>query len=86
MMSTVESKSKIELTVTLTLTEIEARALKEMTGYGVDAFLKGYYKQLGKHYMQPHEEGVRLLFKSINTHLPPHIRRIDKARKAFMED
>lgn len=84
-MSIVNSKAKIELTVTLTLTEIEARALTEMTGYGVEPFLKGYYKYLGKHYIQPYEEGFRLLFKSINTQLPQHIKRINAARKAFNE-
>jgi len=79
-MATISSKLEIELTVNLTLSEIEARALQAMTVYGVDSFLKGYYKQLGKHHIKPYEEGFRILFPSINKQLSSHFDKVDKAR------
>lgn len=74
-----------EFTVTLKLTVEEARALKEMTGYGAKPFLEGYYKQLGKSYMQPHEKGVYSLFDTINRELPQQIALVDKADKLLKE-
>ncbi len=81
-----QTKSKLEMTVTLELTESEAKMLIEMTGYGVDAFIKGYYKMLGKHYMIPHEQALRSFFKSININLPDHVRRFEKARDLFYKE
>jgi hypothetical protein len=82
-MAQVKSSSTVKLSVTLVLTEEEAIALNEMTKYGIDSFLKGYYKYLGKHYMKPHEKGMRSLFNTIDKELPSHLRRISDARKIF---
>jgi hypothetical protein len=82
-MATVKASSTVKLSVTLELTEEEAIALNEMTKYGIDSFLKGYYKFLGKHYMQPFEGGMRSLFKTIDSELPPHLKRIADAREIF---
>ena len=82
-MASVKASSTVKLSVTLVLTEEEAIALNEMTKYGIKAFLEGYYKYLGKHYMQPHEKGMRSLFKTIDAELPSHICRINEARKIF---
>jgi len=82
-MAKVKASSTVKLSVTLELTEEEAIALNEMTKYGIDSFLKGYYKFLGKHYMRPHEQGMRSLFKTIDAELPPHLKRISEARKIF---
>ena len=82
-MAEILSKSKMELTVTLVLPEGEARALVEITKYGAKAFLRGYYKQLGRSYLEPYESDVKSLFSSIGTQLPPHLRRADNARKVF---
>lgn len=84
-MSSVETKTALNLNVeiTMTLPESEARMLLEMTGYGVDKFLEGYYKMLGKSYMKPHEPAVRTFFSSIRQQLPQHIRRIDNIRKVI---
>lgn len=78
-MAQVTAKCNISLTskITLELTIDEARALETITKYGVDSFLQGYYKQLGKSYLQPHEEGVRSLFKTIKESLPYAIKDID---------
>jgi len=80
------SRSKIEMTVTLTLPEDEARALVEITKYGANAFLKGYYKHLGRSYLAPYEGDVKTLFESINAQLPSHLKKVDNARRIFNGD
>ena len=82
-MADVIDNSTLNLSVTLVLNEAEARMLIEMTGYGANPFLKGYYKILGKSYMQPHEKALKSFFSSINKRLPQAVKRIDEARKVF---
>ncbi len=84
-MATFKSSSNVTIEISMDLSEIEARALIEMTGYGIEQFLEGYYKYLGKHYLKPLEPGIRSLFESIKSELPPHIAKIDKARKSLIE-
>lgn len=79
----IQSASTLQVEVVLRLTEAEARALKEITGYGIDPFLKWFYEKLGTHYMKPHESGLRSLFETIKRELPPHLNKADRARKAF---
>ena len=83
-MATAELKSTLDLkiNITLDLTLAEARALNEITGYGVKEFLAGYYKQLGKSYLQPHEKGVISLFETIKQNLPGKLYEADKIIKA----
>jgi hypothetical protein len=50
---------------TQTFTEAEARALDALVGYGFEPFLKVFYAHMGRHYMEPHEAGLRKLFESI---------------------
>lgn len=76
-----KSTSILESKFTLELSESEANALVAMTVYGHEPFLKGFYTKLGKSYMQPYEKGVISLFSTIGSELPPHINRIEKARK-----
>lgn len=79
-MSKIRSTSKIEATVTLQLTEQEAKALLNMTVYGHKSFLEFFYKNLGRHYLEPHESGVISLFDTIKKELPQHINNIDTLR------
>lgn len=55
-MEKIKSQSAFELNIVLQLTETEARALKEFTVFGVDAFLKVFYEKLGKSTLEPHEK------------------------------
>lgn len=71
----------MDFEVTLKLTLEEARALKEITGYGHKQFLEGYYKQLGKSYLQPHEKGVISLFETINKELPTQLYKANQMIK-----
>ncbi len=74
----------ISVDITIRLTESEARALDALAGYGIDAFLKVFYT-LGRHYMEPHEDGLRSLFEAIrgNSGILSVLSRTDDARAVF---
>lgn len=73
----------VSLNVTIQLNEAEARALDGLVGYGVDGFIDLFYKNLGDHYLKPHEAGLRSLFEDLRQTLPSMLSRADEARKAF---
>ena len=78
---TVEVKPRI----LLQLTEAEARALDGIFGYNVDAFLKVFYERMGKAYVEPHEEGVRSLHKTIRAILAGPLRELDDVRSKIRD-
>ncbi len=69
--------------ITITFSEEEARALDALAGYDMDSFLRIFYAELGKHYMEPHENGMRSVFKDIREVVVPYLAKIDRARKAI---
>ncbi len=73
----------VETRATIELSEMEMRALDALIGYGIQPFLDVFYKNLGKHYMQPCEAGLRSLFKTLGSEIPNVLRRADAARQAF---
>jgi hypothetical protein len=82
-MSRFRQQPHVETRATIELSEVEMRALDALIGYGIDPFLEVFYKHLGKHYLQPHEAGMRSLFKTIASDIPAVLRRADVARQAF---
>jgi len=82
-MAEVKSKSDLQITITITLSEVEARALHTITTYGTKNFLETFYEKLGRSYLEPYEKGIESLFFTLDRQIPEHIRKIDKARKAF---
>lgn len=76
----------LNVEVNLKLSFIEICALDALVGYGIEPFLKVFYEKLGKHYMQPYEEGLRSVFTTIGSELPPIINRTKNAARAFMLD
>ncbi len=82
-MAKLEAKTKLELTVSFTVNESELRALDALAGYGDDAFIKMFYKDLGEAYMKPYEAGMREFLKSIRSVASPILSQTDKARKVF---
>lgn len=82
----VTSNSTMGFNVYLKLTESEARALDALVGYGFDAFIKVFYAHMGKHYMQPHEDGLKSLFESVRAEIPKHLNRINKTREIFKSE
>lgn len=83
-MAEIVQRPKVDVSATFSLNEAEMRAMDALVGYGVDGFLEVFYRQLGKAYMQPHEAGLRSLFKSIRETVPGILQRTDAARKAFV--
>ena len=84
-MAKFKSGSTIDFTLWMNLDEEEAMALEAITSYGIEAFLKKFYNEMGRHYLKPHEEGLRSLFKTVREEIPKHIRNADAARKLFKE-
>ena len=81
MKAKVEIKTSVSIETTVVLTEIEVRALDALVGYGIDSFLANFYKNMGKHYMKPNEEGIRQVFKTVEEKIRPHLARINRIRK-----
>lgn len=77
--------TSVVITATIEFSEGELRALDAMVGYGIDPFLKVFYAQLGKSYMQPYEKNLRILFSRINNTVPEALKGIDSARKILSE-
>lgn len=74
---------EIKPMVILTVTEGEARALSAIMAYGPESFIKGFYKNMGKTYLMPHENHVHSLFRSVKKELLPALGKIDKANAAI---
>lgn len=77
----VKSNSTYIVEINLTLTETEARALAVLPSYGTKQFLEYFYKNLGRHYLEPHEKGLISLFETIKNELPKHLSKADQVRK-----
>lgn len=73
----------VEVGAIIKLTEVELRALEALAGYGTDGFLEVFYQHMGKHYLKPHEAGIKSLFEVIRSDLNPILARADAAKKAF---
>lgn len=80
----ITQRPKIELELVFTVNESEARALDALAGYGDDSFIKAFYDNLGKAYMEDHEQGLREFLKTIRLTVPGHLERLDNAKKAFV--
>jgi hypothetical protein len=82
-MAKLKSETKITCSITIELSEVEARALDAVLGYNVDAFLKTFYKEMGEHYLKPHEEGLRMLHKTLPSILRGELHNVTMARNAL---
>lgn len=81
----IEEQARVTVTVTLKLDEAEIAALDALAGYGVDNFLEVFYEHMGKSYLQPHEHGLRSLFKGVRDVTPGILSRAQKARAVFKQ-
>lgn len=70
---TAKSISNFTHQIQITISDKEAGALDALAGYGTDQFLDVFYAHLGKSYLKPYEEGLRLLFETIKKEIPPHL-------------
>lgn len=84
-MAKITAVPKLSINIQFQVGESEARALEALAGYGDDAFIKHFYDFLGKHYMQPNEQGLREFLKSIREQVSGPLSCMDEARK-FLND
>lgn len=83
-MAKIVGRPTVKLEVTITLTEEEAGALDALFGYSCDAFLKTFYTEMGRAYLEPYESGFRSLHESRGL-LSGALGRAKKARQIAME-
>lgn len=57
----------IETSVELIINESELKALDALFCYGIDNFLKIFYSQMGRSYLEPHEKGIRSLAATVSS-------------------
>jgi len=76
--TTFESKIYLELT------EGEAMALDAICGYGPKEFLEWFKRNLGKHYIEPHEKHIKSLFDKARA-LEGAVKQLREARKQLRE-
>lgn len=81
-----EASVDTTLTVVLELTEAEVRALDGMFGYSAENFLAAFYEKMGKAYVQPYEEGVRSLHRTIRSAMSGPIAKVDAARRLLSQN
>ena len=82
---TVSTRARVTLTAHLELNESETRALDALVGYGNDSFIEAFYTVLGRHYMRPHEAGLRTLFDKVRQECGRAISDVDTARALLAE-
>lgn len=82
-MAKVEQRPTVGVQAVFVLDEVEMRALDAPVGYGVEAFLGTFYVHMGRHYLEPHEAGLRSLFQSVGEQIPRILSRTDDARAVF---
>lgn len=83
-MAKLTARSVVTISVAFEVDESEARALDAMSGYGDDAFVKAFYDNLGKAYMQEHEAGLRRFLSTIRNVVGPALSQVDEARILLM--
>lgn len=76
----IKTRTNLLFEVEVTLNESELRALDALVGYGIKSFLEVLYKHMGKHYLEPHESGLKSLFERVKE-LRPEITHIDEIKK-----
>lgn len=76
----ISNNTYVSFSVSCELSETEAKALDALAGYGLKAFLKVFYKEMGKAYLEPHEDGLRTLFEKITNEVKPALRNVEAAR------
>ncbi len=82
-MSRLITNPVVNVSAVMRLTEQELAALDALAGYGIEPFLEVFYAKMGRHYLTPHENGLRTLFETIHNEVPTLLRRAQDAREAF---
>jgi len=65
----------------ITISECAGRALDALVGYGDDAFIEAFKKNLGTHYIRDHEKGLKEFFSIVRKEVIPQLHTVDNLRK-----
>jgi predicted RNA binding protein with dsRBD fold (UPF0201 family) len=82
-MANAKAQTIIEGKVFVELTEGEARVLEAIVGYGPSEFVNWFYKNLGTHYLKPHEKHTVSLFETLREGLSRELHKLDNARSVL---
>lgn len=77
-------QSRVTVAVQFEVDEEEARALDALAGYGDDAAIEAFYKNCGKHYLQPYEAGLRRFLSEIRKVVSPALNEADRNRAILL--
>jgi hypothetical protein len=83
----IDVRTAVVVSATLKLDESQIEALECLTSYhgGVDKFFEVFYKEMGRHYLEPHEAGLRKLFDNVSENARPALEAAKMARKDLAE-
>lgn len=84
-MADIRPLAHITCEATFVLNEVECRALDALIGYGIEPFLKVFYEKMGRHYLEPHERGLRELFLKFGKAVNPALADVQTARQLIGE-
>ncbi|SDQ99360.1 hypothetical protein [Pseudovibrio sp. Tun.PSC04-5.I4] len=84
-MAQFKAVATVEAKAIITFGECELRALDAMTGYGIEAFLKVFYAELGEANMRPYEQDLRALFATLNPPVSEALAKVNQARRVLEE-
>ena len=76
--------TSVNIKANISFAEADLKALDALVGYGIDPFLKVFYKELGEAYMKPYEANLRALFKTIEGNVPQALVKVDQVRKTLL--
>lgn len=82
-MAEINFRKIVTVEATLTLTEDEICALDALAGYGTEAFLNCFYKNMGRHYLERHEKGLLSLFDKVRQTAAPALGAAAFARRTL---
>jgi hypothetical protein len=77
-------RHRVSTTAVIEFDEEQLRALDGLTGYSMGGFLKAFYKEMGEHYLKPHEAGLRSAFKRIRETVPVALEHLDEMRNLLI--
>lgn len=75
------TKPQVSVSIQIQIDEVEAAALIDLAGYGVNQFIEAFYEKLGRSYMQKHEAGLRRFLETITAEVSPAVIQAQAVRE-----
>ncbi len=81
----IQSKVNIDTSVWIKFTYGEAKVLQDIAGYGTERFLEWFKKNLGKHYIEQHEQHLKSAFEKMYQETKFHTYKVEQIDKLIAE-